>query len=67
MLVQILQMVLDGLASGKPLTTSDARKSPQENMAYAQPQQEDNTMIYAVAGVGIILTAGTVYIVLTKK
>jgi len=53
-----------GISSGAPLTTSAARKSPQDT-AYAQPQ-EDNTMIYATAGLGFIAVAGTAYIVLKK-
>ena len=54
-----------GLASGAPMTTAAARKSPQESVAYA-PQQEDNTMTYAAAGLGVIAVAGTAYIVLKK-
>jgi hypothetical protein len=54
-----------GLASGAPMTTAAARKSPQEIMAYA-PQQEDNTMMYVAAGVGVVVVAGTVYMVLKK-
>ena len=54
-----------GISNGAPMTTSAARKSPQESVAYA-PQEEDNTMMYAVAGLGVIAVAGTAYIVLKK-
>ena len=54
-----------GLASGAPMATTAARRSPQENVAYA-PQQEDNTMMYVAGGVGIVVVAGTVYMVLKK-
>jgi hypothetical protein len=54
-----------GISSGAPMTTAAARKSPQENTGYA-PQQEDNTMMYATAGLGFIAVAGTAYIVLKK-
>jgi hypothetical protein len=54
-----------GLSSGAPMTTAAARKSPQENAAYA-PQQEDNTMMYVAGGVGVVVVAGTVYMVLKK-
>ena len=54
-----------GLSSGNPMTTSAARKSPQD-IAYAQ-QEEDNTMMYvAVGGLGVVLIAGTAYVVLKK-
>jgi hypothetical protein len=55
-----------GLASGAPMTTAVARKSPQENVAYAPQQQEDNTTIYIAGGLGIVVVAGTVYMVLKK-
>ena len=54
-----------GLASGAPMTTTAARRSPQENVAYA-PQQEDNTTMYIAGGLGVVLVAGTVYMVLKK-
>jgi hypothetical protein len=38
-----------GLASGNPLTTTGARKSPQVNVTYA-PQPEDNTVMYVAGG-----------------
>ena len=53
-----------GISSGAPLTTAAARKSPQD-IGYVQ-QEEDNTMIYATAGLGFIAVAGTAYIVLKK-
>ena len=55
-----------GLASDTPLTTSGARKSPQENIAHVPQQQEDNTMMYVAGGLGVVLVAGTVYMVLKK-
>ena len=54
-----------GLSNGNPMTTSAARRSPQENVAYA-PQQEDNTTMYIAGGLGIVAVAGTVYMVLKK-
>jgi hypothetical protein len=54
-----------GLSNGNPMTTSAARKSPQENVEYA-PQQEDNTMIYIAGGLGVVVVAGTAYMVLKK-
>jgi len=53
-----------GLSSGAPMTTAAARKSPQENATYAP--QEDNTTIYIAGGLGVVLVAGTVYMVLKK-
>ena len=54
-----------GLSSGDPMTTAAARKSPQEN-ATGDPQ-EDNTMMYAVGGlVVVVVVAGTAYVVLKK-
>ena len=55
-----------GLSSGAPMTTAAARKSPQEDATYAPLQQEDNTMMYVAGGVGVVLVAGTVYMVLKK-
>ena len=53
-----------GLSSGAPMTTAAARKSPQQNATYAP--QEDNTTIYIAGGLGVVLVAGTVYMVLKK-
>ena len=56
-----------GMSGGAPMTTSAARKSPQENQTYARPQEaEDNTMMYVTGGIGVIAVAGTVYMVLKK-
>jgi len=50
---------------GSALTTSAARKSPQENIGtYEQPT--DNTTMYIAGGLGIVLVAGTVYVALKK-
>ena len=54
-----------GLASGAPMTTGAAGKSPQENVAYA-PQQEDNTTMYIAGGLGVVVVTGTAYMVLKK-
>ena len=54
-----------GISSGAPMTTAAARKSPQENTGYA-PQQEDNTTMYIAGGLGVVLVAGTAYMVLKK-
>jgi len=54
-----------GLSSDTPMTTSAARKSPQENATYAP--EEDNTMMYVVGGLGVVVVvAGTAYVVLKK-
>ena len=54
-----------GLSSGDPMTTSAARKSPQEN-ATGDPE-EDNTMMYVAGGVVVVVVvAGTAYVVLKK-
>ena len=55
-----------GLSSGAPLTTSAARKSPQDIASYA-PLQEDNTTMYIAGGLGVVLVAGTLYVVLKKE
>ena len=54
-----------GLASSAPMTTTAARKSPQENVAYA-PEQEDNTTMYIAGGLGVVVVTGTAYMVLKK-
>jgi len=53
-----------GISSGAPMTTAAARKSPQENTGYVQ--QEDNTTMYIAGGLGVVLVAGTAYMVLKK-
>ena len=53
-----------GLSSGNPMTTSAARKSPQD-IAYAQ-QEEDNTTMYIAGALGIVVVAGTAYMILKK-
>ena len=54
-----------GLSNGNPLTTSAARKSPQDT-AYGQEEEEDNTTMYVVGGLGVVVVAGTLYMVLKK-
>ena len=53
-----------GLSNGNPLTTAAARKSPQDT-AYAQ-EDDDSTTMYIAGGLGVVLVAGTVYMVLKK-
>ena len=55
-----------GISSGAPMTTAAARKSPQENLTYAQPQDDDSTTMYIAGALGIVLVAGTAYVVLKK-
>jgi hypothetical protein len=54
-----------GLSSGTPMTTSAARKSPQENTTYVP--EEDNTMMYVAGGLAVVVVVtGTAYVVLKK-
>jgi hypothetical protein len=54
-----------GLSSGDPMTTAAARKSPQEN-ATGDPE-DDNTLMYVVGGLAVVVVvAGTAYVVLKK-
>ena len=54
-----------GLSSGTPMTTSAARKSPQENTTYVQ--EEDNTLMYVAGGLAVVvIVGGAAYVVLKK-
>ena len=53
-----------GLSNGAPLTTSAARKSPQDT-AYAQ-EDDDSTTMYIAGALGVVVVVGTVYMVLKK-
>ena len=53
-----------GLSNGTPMTTSAARKS-QQDTAYAQ-EDDDSTTMYIAGALGVVVVAGTVYMVLKK-
>ena len=53
-----------GLSSGNPMTTSAARKSPQDT-AYAQ-EDDDSTTMYIAGALGVVVVAGTAYMILKK-
>ena len=53
-----------GLSNGNPLTTAAARKSPQDT-AYAQ-EDDDSTTMYIAGALGVVVVAGTAYMILKK-